>query len=144
MPQSYAAELEQEKTNGGRRTPGRPRSEDARRAILRSTLRLLQETGFPDLSIEAIAADADVGKATVYRWWPNKAALVADAFSSSADEAPRSRPPRTTWANCGRADRRRPIRSRIDTSLPRSLHDASAPGSLRNPPPRNLARRTAL
>ena len=86
MPQSYAAELEQEKTNGGRRTPGRPRSEDARRAILRSTLRLLQETGFPDLSIEAIAADADVGKATVYRWWPNKAALVADAFSSSADE----------------------------------------------------------
>jgi AcrR family transcriptional regulator len=86
MPQTYAAELAQEKTNGLRRTPGRPRSEDARKAILRSTLRLLQETGFPELSIEAIAADADVGKATVYRWWPNKAALVADAFSSSADE----------------------------------------------------------
>jgi AcrR family transcriptional regulator len=49
-------------------------------------LKLLQQTGFPDLSIESIAADADVGKATVYRWWPNKAALVADAFSSSADE----------------------------------------------------------
>src|SRR5579864_6638649 len=72
--------------NGHRRSPGRPRSEDSRRAILRSTLRLLQESGFPDLSIEAIAADADVGKATVYRWWPNKAALVADAFSSSADQ----------------------------------------------------------
>lgn len=86
MPQTYAAELAQEKVIGNRRTPGRPRSEDARKAILRSTLRLLQETGFPDLSIEAIAADADVGKATVYRWWPNKAALVADAFSSSADE----------------------------------------------------------
>ncbi|HEU5231581.1 MAG TPA: TetR/AcrR family transcriptional regulator [Terriglobales bacterium] len=86
MPQTYAAELAQEKITGNRRTPGRPRSEDARKAILRSTLRLLQETGFPDLSIEAIAADADVGKATVYRWWPNKAALVADAFSSSADE----------------------------------------------------------
>src|SRR5207245_1966467 len=52
----------------------------------RSTLKLLQETGFPDLTIEAIAAAADVGKATVYRWWPSKAALVADAFSSSADE----------------------------------------------------------
>lgn len=86
MPQTYAADLAEEKSNGNRRTPGRPRSEDARKAILRSTLRLLQETGFPDLSIEAIAADADVGKATVYRWWPNKAALVADAFSSSADE----------------------------------------------------------
>ncbi|HJX01328.1 MAG TPA: TetR/AcrR family transcriptional regulator [Terriglobales bacterium] len=69
-----------------KRAPGRPRSEDARKAILRSTLKLLQETGFPDLSIESIAANADVGKATVYRWWPNKAALVADAFSSSADE----------------------------------------------------------
>jgi AcrR family transcriptional regulator len=86
MQQTYApATSEQEKANGLRRAPGRPRSEDARKAILRSTLKLLQETGFPDLSIEAIAADADVGKATVYRWWPNKAALVADAFSSSAD-----------------------------------------------------------
>lgn len=88
MPQTYALaqELQEQKTNGARRMPGRPRSEDSRKAILRSTLKLLQETGFPDLSIEAIAADADVGKATVYRWWPNKAALVADAFSSSADE----------------------------------------------------------
>jgi AcrR family transcriptional regulator len=88
MPQTYplAQEQHEQKTNGARRMPGRPRSEDSRKAILRSTLKLLQETGFPDLSIEAIAADADVGKATVYRWWPNKAALVADAFSSSADE----------------------------------------------------------
>ncbi|HWC18557.1 MAG TPA: TetR/AcrR family transcriptional regulator [Terriglobales bacterium] len=88
MRQSHAPALfvqEKIKANGFKRAPGRPRSEDARKAILRSTLKLLQETGFPDLSIEAIAADADVGKATVYRWWPNKAALVADAFSSSAD-----------------------------------------------------------
>lgn len=87
MPQTYApAESAQdEQTNGSRRAPGRPRSEDARKAIFRSTLKLLQEVGFPELSIEAIAEHADVGKATVYRWWPNKAALVADAFSSSAD-----------------------------------------------------------
>src|SRR5947209_1165980 len=71
--------------NGPKRSPGRPRCEDARKAILRSTLKLLQESGFPELSIESIAAEADVGKTTVYRWWPNKAALVADAFSSSAD-----------------------------------------------------------
>jgi AcrR family transcriptional regulator len=68
---------------GAKRPPGRPRSEAARRAILSSTLGLLQHTGFSELSIEAIAADANVGKATVYRWWPNKGALVVDAFSSS-------------------------------------------------------------
>ena len=67
----------------GKRPPGRPRSEAARRAILSSTLRLLRRSGFHELSIEAIAADANVGKATVYRWWPNKGALVVDAFSSS-------------------------------------------------------------
>src|SRR5271166_7002479 len=71
----------------GKRPPGRPRSEESRQSILRSTLKLLKEDGgFPELSIEAIAADANVGKTTVYRWWPTKAALVADAFSASADE----------------------------------------------------------
>ena len=69
-----------------KRTPGRPRSEESRQSILRSTLKLLREQGgFSELSIEAIAADANVGKTTVYRWWPTKAALVADAFSTSAD-----------------------------------------------------------
>jgi AcrR family transcriptional regulator len=78
-------------TEGGngtaeKRAPGRPRSEESRQSILRSTLKLLkQEGGFPELSIEAIAADAGVGKTTVYRWWPTKAALVADAFSASAE-----------------------------------------------------------
>ncbi len=69
-----------------KRPPGRPRSEESRQSILRSTLKLLKENGFPELSIEAIAADANVGKTTVYRWWPTKAALVADAFSASADQ----------------------------------------------------------
>jgi AcrR family transcriptional regulator len=71
---------------GEKRPPGRPRSEESRQSILRSTLKLLKESGFPELSIEAIAADASVGKTTVYRWWPTKAALVADAFSASAEE----------------------------------------------------------
>jgi AcrR family transcriptional regulator len=69
---------------GRKRSPGRPRSEQARVAILRSALKLLGENGFSDLTIEAVAARARVGKATVYRWWPNKAALIADAFASSA------------------------------------------------------------
>jgi AcrR family transcriptional regulator len=71
----------------GKRAPGRPRSEESRQSILRSTLKLLkQQGGFAELSIEAIAADANVGKTTVYRWWPTKAALVVDAFSVSAEE----------------------------------------------------------
>ena len=75
-----------ESDNGAKRPPGRPRSEQARQAILRSTIRLLQHTGFAELSIEAIAAHAGVGKATVYRWWPDKGALVVDAFASSAED----------------------------------------------------------
>jgi AcrR family transcriptional regulator len=67
----------------GKRPPGRPRSEEARRAILRSTLKVLGENGFSDLTIEGVAERASVGKATVYRWWPNKGALIADAFASS-------------------------------------------------------------
>src|SRR5271166_2930982 len=74
-----------EHNNGAKRPPGRPRSEHARQAILRSTMHLLQKTGFPDLTIEAIAANAGVGKATVYRWWPNKGALVVDAFASGTE-----------------------------------------------------------
>jgi AcrR family transcriptional regulator len=70
----------------GKRSPGRPRSEPARLAILRSTLRLLEKKGFSELNIEAVAAQAGVGKTTVYRWWPNKAALIADAFATSTSQ----------------------------------------------------------
>lgn len=66
-----------------KRPPGRPRSEQARVAILRSTLKLLADKGFSDLTIESVAEHAGVGKATVYRWWPDKAALIADAFACS-------------------------------------------------------------
>jgi len=67
----------------GKRLPGRPRSEHARLSILRSTLKALAENGFSDLTIEGVAARASVGKATVYRWWPDKGALIADAFAAS-------------------------------------------------------------
>src|SRR5580704_236001 len=71
--------------NGNKRLPGRPRSEQARRAIFRSTLKLLRRSSFSGLTIEAIAADANVGKATVYRWWPSKGALAVDAFAASIE-----------------------------------------------------------
>jgi len=75
--------LAAEDRKNGKRPPGRPRSEEARQAILRSTLKILGRNGFSDFKIEEVAARASVGKATVYRWWPNKGALIADAFASS-------------------------------------------------------------
>ena len=58
------------------------RSETSRLSILDATLRLLddEETTVKSLSIEAIAKEAGVGKTTIYRWWPSKAAVVIDAF----------------------------------------------------------------
>ena len=75
--------LAAEHRKNGKRPPGRPRSEQARQAILRNTLKLLGKNGSSDFKIEEVAARASVGKATVYRWWPNKGALIADAFASS-------------------------------------------------------------
>jgi AcrR family transcriptional regulator len=59
---------------------GRPRSEESKAAILDATWELLKTTCLRDLSIEAIARASGVGKTTIYRWWPNKAAVVMDAF----------------------------------------------------------------
>ncbi len=59
--------------------PGRPRSEESRRAILESTRRLLTHMPVSKISIEAIAKKAGVGKTTIYRWWPNKQAVLMEA-----------------------------------------------------------------
>src|SRR6478672_13804569 len=58
------------------------RSEASRRSILDATLRLLSDEDMTvqKISIEAIAKRAGVGKTTIYRWWPSKAAVVIDAF----------------------------------------------------------------
>lgn len=69
-----------------RRAPGRPRSAQARQAILDATLQLLVADGFDGMSIEAVAALAGVGKATIYRRWSSKRDLVAAALSSIDDE----------------------------------------------------------
>jgi AcrR family transcriptional regulator len=68
------------------RGPGRPRSEKVRKAVIRSTLALLERAGFHELTIEAVAARAGVGKATIYRWWSNKAELVIDAFVFAVED----------------------------------------------------------
>ncbi|MBV9379319.1 MAG: TetR/AcrR family transcriptional regulator [Streptosporangiaceae bacterium] len=59
---------------------GRPRSEEADRAILRAAAELLEERGLAAMSIEEVAARAGVSKATIYRRWSSKGLLALDAF----------------------------------------------------------------
>ena len=61
---------------------GRPRSEQAEQAIIEATLDLFAEQGFEGVCVEAVAARAGVGKATIYRRWPNKEELLLAAFGS--------------------------------------------------------------
>ncbi len=66
-----------------RRGPGRPRSAHVDEAILAAVVDLLANgTTAEALSIEAVAARAGVGKATIYRRWSNKDALLIDAVAS--------------------------------------------------------------
>lgn len=63
---------------------GRRRNDAARDAILDAAFRLLATPGGEGLTIEAIAAEAGVGRQTIYRWWPTKGAVVADALMRHA------------------------------------------------------------
>ncbi|MGW0463956.1 TetR/AcrR family transcriptional regulator [Streptomyces sp. NPDC003027] len=63
------------------------RSERSRRAIFDAALALVSETGYAKTTIEGIAARAGVGKQTIYRWWPSKAAVLLDAFLDLAAQA---------------------------------------------------------
>jgi len=62
------------------RRRGAVRSESARRAILGATARLFAQAGYDHLAMERIAAEAGVGKQTIYRWWPSKGELVAECL----------------------------------------------------------------
>jgi AcrR family transcriptional regulator len=59
---------------------GRPRDQHADTKILEAALRLLEQHGFRAVTLEGIAEEAGVARTTVYRRWPNKAAVVMDAF----------------------------------------------------------------
>ena len=59
---------------------GRPRSQQAHQAILQAAGDLLERNGFAAVTMKAIAARAGVSKATIYRRWPNKAAIITEGF----------------------------------------------------------------
>lgn len=66
----------------GPRQLGRPRDPKLDAAITDATLRLLADCGYTALTMEAVAASAGVGKATLYRRFPGKEQLVVEAVAT--------------------------------------------------------------
>ena len=92
-----------------KRPDERRRSERARGAILTATAELFRTVGYDKMSIEGIAAAAGVGKQTIYRWWPSKAAVVLDVWAPDVE-------PRVEFPDTGdlAADLKTQIASIID------------------------------
>ena len=67
---------------------GRRRSTRSHDAIVAATQELLVERGYRELTIEGVAARAGVGKQTIYRWWPSRAALVLEAYLAGSEAIP--------------------------------------------------------
>lgn len=71
-------------TMNGKR--GRPRNLEAQKSILSASYELLLENGFQAVTVDKIADRAQVSKATIYKWWPNKASVVMDGFLHAATD----------------------------------------------------------
>lgn len=105
---------------------GRPRSEQADQAILDATLRMLGTQGVAGTTIEGVAADAGVGKTTIYRRWPTKTALILAAISNIV---PPGDPPDTgtmagDMAALAETQRRRLAGSNLSGIVPRVLAES--------------------
>jgi AcrR family transcriptional regulator len=75
-------------TSDAPRRPGRPRDRAAHAAILQAAIDATREVGYDALAIDAVAARAGVGKATIYRYWTSKEALLAEAVEAIVRSAP--------------------------------------------------------
>jgi AcrR family transcriptional regulator len=67
---------------------GRPRDPGVDEAVLAAAVELLASVGFARLTMEQVAAQAGVGKASVYLRWPNKVTLVAEAIQHRSGVVP--------------------------------------------------------
>lgn len=63
---------------------GRPRSEEARAAVLHAVDDLVAEVGYGAVSMKGIAERAGVSRQTVYRWWSTKAEVLLEASAADA------------------------------------------------------------
>ncbi|MFI1460761.1 TetR-like C-terminal domain-containing protein [Nocardia carnea] len=99
------AEGGREGKRSARSTPGRPRDGRIDAAIITATRELLLQTGYPALSLSAIAARAGTTTAAIYRRWSGKAQLVHEAVLSAE----------TIPTPDGSGDVRRDIRALVET-----------------------------
>jgi AcrR family transcriptional regulator len=119
------------------RSPGRPVNAAIDEQLLRATQDLLIEEGFERLTMDAVARRCGASKATLYRRWPSKTALVvaAAAVLFVAPEVPDTGDLREDLLACGRAYVQREGRtaqvlaailtaSQHDTALRDAAHDA--------------------
>ncbi|GAA2132475.1 TetR/AcrR family transcriptional regulator [Glycomyces algeriensis] len=67
-------------------TASRRRGDDLERAIFEAALEELAEVGYANLRMEAIAARAKAGKASLYKRWPDRAHLIRAAARHKATE----------------------------------------------------------
>ena len=90
-PKAQTPKAQTRKPGRGRRPAAclaAPLSEQAEQAIIEATLDLFAEQGFEGVCVEAVAARAGVGKATIYRRWPNKEELLLAALGSMKSPIP--------------------------------------------------------
>ncbi len=59
---------------------GRLPADEVRSRVVRVAGELLAESGYHAMTVDELATRAGVSKKTLYRWWPNKAAIVADVL----------------------------------------------------------------
>src|SRR4051794_6327233 len=62
-----------------RKTSSR-RNPNTHQAVLASAEELLKEIGYPSITVDRIAEHSGVAKASIYRWWPNKAAVFMELY----------------------------------------------------------------
>jgi AcrR family transcriptional regulator len=79
MSSTGAAKVAGPKLGGDHRSRPRRRGSTLDAAILRATIAEIDQHGYADLSIERVAERARASKASVYRRWPSKVALVLAA-----------------------------------------------------------------
>ncbi|WIX93367.1 TetR/AcrR family transcriptional regulator [Amycolatopsis sp. DG1A-15b] len=102
---------------------GRPRDSGRDLAILDATLSLLTEVGYEQLSIEAVAGRSGAAKTTIYRRYPDKAALVAAAVERRSPRSPHRLPERASGKSCT------PWRHGSRAASPNKTWDCSGPCS---------------
>jgi AcrR family transcriptional regulator len=133
---SRASQTKKDNRAGAEEAPargrGRPRSAEAEQAILDATLRMLGAQGVAGTTIEGVAAEAGVGKTTIYRRWPTKTDLIMAAISNVV---PPGEPPDTgtmagDMAALAETQRRRLAGSGLSGIVPRVLAESMGDPSL--------------